>query len=166
MTGAIDNPILNSPYEQPDRYGRCPCESLIPIAVTKKWKDGTEESKQEALDFDATGECREKNSLINDIRRDVAKWRRGGEYAGGTPIPASCSTGPTPTGETVSSSPSGEAAETVILKAALKSEVDAESWDTLYRTTSRSFVKPATGKTAVKVINDYGDEVMNVFDIA
>jgi adenine-specific DNA-methyltransferase len=54
----------------------------------------------------------------------------------------------------------------VILKAALKSEVDAESWDTLYRTSSRSFVKPATGKIAVKVINDYGDEVMKVFDIA
>ena len=31
---------------------------------------------------------------------------------------------------------------------------------------SRPFAKPATGKIAVKVINDYGDEVMKVFDIA
>lgn len=52
------------------------------------------------------------------------------------------------------------------LKAALKSEVDAESWSSLYDTTSRPFRKPATGKVAVKVINDYGDEVMQVFDIA
>jgi len=30
---------------------------------------------------------------------------------------------------------------------------------------SRPFVKPETGKIAVKVINDYGDEVMKVFDV-
>ncbi|GAA4847734.1 hypothetical protein GCM10023403_07860 [Pseudonocardia benzenivorans] len=49
MTETIDNPILNSPYEQPDRYyeigpqgptgtirdGRRPSESFVPIAVTK-----------------------------------------------------------------------------------------------------------------------------------
>jgi type III restriction enzyme len=83
MTGAIDNPILNSPYKQPDRYyevgpqgptgemkdGCCPCESLFPVAVTKKGKDGEAESEQEALDFDATGERREKNSLINEQSR-------------------------------------------------------------------------------------------------
>ena len=31
--------------------------------------------EQQALDFDVTGERREQNTLINDIRRDVAKWR-------------------------------------------------------------------------------------------
>ncbi|MGI5223765.1 BPTD_3080 family restriction endonuclease [Actinoallomurus sp. CA-142502] len=100
MTGAIDNPILNSPYEQPDRYyeigpqgptgeikdGRRPSESFIPIAVTKKGKKGKDGSEQAVFDFDVTGERREKNSLINDIRRDVARWRRGSEYAGVTPI--------------------------------------------------------------------------------
>jgi type III restriction enzyme len=119
MTRATDNPILNSPYEQPGRYyeigphgptgemknGRCPCESLIPIAVTKK---GKEESEQDALDFDATGERRERNSLINDIRRDVAKWRRAGEYAEGTPITRKLlQHWADADRETVSSSPSG-----------------------------------------------------------
>lgn len=52
------------------------------------------------------------------------------------------------------------------LKAALKAEIDSEAWESLYRRTSRPFAKPVTGKIAVKVINDYGDEVMQVFDIA
>ncbi|SDP61113.1 type III restriction enzyme [Pedococcus dokdonensis] len=100
MTGTIDNPILNSPYEQPDRYyeigpqgptgevreGRRPSESFIPIAVSRKGQKGKGDSVQESFDFDATGERRERNSLINDVRRDVAKWRRGREYAGVTPI--------------------------------------------------------------------------------
>jgi len=100
MTGAIDNPILNSPYESPDRHyvigpqgptgeirdGRRPSESFIPIAVSKKGKKGADGSEQEGFDFDATRERREKNSLINDIRRDVDKWRRDGQYAGVTPI--------------------------------------------------------------------------------
>ena len=52
MTRAIDNPILNSPYEPPERHfeigpngptgeikdGRRPSESFIPVAVTKKGK--------------------------------------------------------------------------------------------------------------------------------
>jgi type III restriction enzyme len=100
MTETIDNPILNSPYEQPDRYyeigpngptgqirdGRRPSESFIPIAITRKGKRTKEEFEQVELDFDATGERRERNTLINDVRRDLAKWRRGGEYAGVTPI--------------------------------------------------------------------------------
>lgn len=94
----IDNPILNSPYTEPSSHyevgpngptgmikdGRRPSESWIPIAVAKKGKKG--ESVQEALDFDATGERRERNELINDIRRDVVKWRRDGQYGGVTPI--------------------------------------------------------------------------------
>lgn len=100
MTETIDNPILNSPYDQPDRHylisphgptgeirdGRRPSESFIPIAVSKKGKKGADGSEQPAFDFDATGERREKNSLINDLRRDVERWRRDGQYAGVTPI--------------------------------------------------------------------------------
>lgn len=52
------------------------------------------------------------------------------------------------------------------LKTALKADIDADAWATLYSTTSRPFDKPATGKIAVKVINDYGDEVMKVFEVA
>jgi len=51
------------------------------------------------------------------------------------------------------------------LRAALKADIDAQAWETLYRTESRPFDRPETGKIAVKVINDYGDEVMKVFEV-
>lgn len=94
MTGAIENPILNSPYEQPTSHyavgpqgptgeiveGRRLSESFIPIAIAKKGK-----ASQGALDL-AAGERAEKNDLINEIRRDVNRWRMGGHYASVTPI--------------------------------------------------------------------------------
>lgn len=52
------------------------------------------------------------------------------------------------------------------LKTALKAEIDADAWATLYRDVSQPFDKPSTGKIAVKVINDYGDEVMKVIEVA
>ena len=52
------------------------------------------------------------------------------------------------------------------LKKSLKAEIDEEAWSTLYRTQSRPFPKPSTGKIAVKVINHYGDEVMKVYEVA
>jgi adenine-specific DNA-methyltransferase len=51
------------------------------------------------------------------------------------------------------------------LKTALKAEVDQDTWATLNATESRSFPRPESGKIAVKVINDYGDEVMKVFEV-
>lgn len=51
------------------------------------------------------------------------------------------------------------------LRTALKAEIDADAWSSLYATVSRPFVAPSTGRIAVKVINDYGDEVMKVFPI-
>ena len=51
------------------------------------------------------------------------------------------------------------------LKIALKAEIDPEAWATLYSDTSHRFDRPSTGKIAVKVINDYGDEVMKVIDV-
>jgi adenine-specific DNA-methyltransferase len=51
------------------------------------------------------------------------------------------------------------------LKRALKADIDAEAWESLHRTQSRPFDKPETGRIAVKVINDYGDEVMKVFNV-
>lgn len=50
------------------------------------------------------------------------------------------------------------------LKTALKTEINESAWKSLYRTVSRPFPRPDTGKIAVKVINDYGDEVMKIFD--
>jgi adenine-specific DNA-methyltransferase len=51
------------------------------------------------------------------------------------------------------------------LKKALRADVDQDAWDSLNRTESRPFLRPETGKIAVKVINDYGDEVMKVFSV-
>lgn len=51
------------------------------------------------------------------------------------------------------------------LKTALKADIDAEAWSTLNRSTSVPFDTPSTGRIAVKVINDYGDEVMKVLEV-
>jgi len=89
----LDNPILNSPYEPPAQHfelgpdgpteaildGRRLSESFIPIPLSKK------KVEQQALDFDATGERRELNSLINDVRHAVDLWRAR-NYNGVTPI--------------------------------------------------------------------------------
>ena len=51
------------------------------------------------------------------------------------------------------------------LQRALRAEVDEEAWASLYRTRSRQFSLPGTGKIAVKVVNHYGDEVLQVYDV-
>jgi adenine-specific DNA-methyltransferase len=51
------------------------------------------------------------------------------------------------------------------LKTALKSEIDSDAWASMYATESRPFDRPESGRIAVKVINDYGDEVMKVFGV-
>ncbi|AFJ34986.1 site-specific DNA-methyltransferase [Mycobacterium sp. MOTT36Y] len=51
------------------------------------------------------------------------------------------------------------------LKTALKSDINADAWASLNSDDSRPFRKPDTGKLAVKVINDYGDEVMKIFEV-
>ena len=51
------------------------------------------------------------------------------------------------------------------LKRALRAEVDEAAWASLYSTVSRPFDRPKTGKIAVKVINHYGDEVLQVYEV-
>jgi len=51
------------------------------------------------------------------------------------------------------------------LKKALRAEIDESAWADLYRTESRPFPRPESGKIAVKVINHYGDEVLKVFEV-
>jgi len=51
------------------------------------------------------------------------------------------------------------------LQRALRAEVDEEAWASLYRTRSRPFPVPRTGRIAVKVVNHYGDEVLQVYDV-
>jgi type III restriction enzyme len=98
--GNLENPILGSPYEAPQRHfvlgssgptgeivdGRRPSESFIPLPVGKKAGGaGVRAPEQDQFDFDVTGERREINSLINDIRARVELWRARG-YSGVTPI--------------------------------------------------------------------------------
>jgi adenine-specific DNA-methyltransferase len=51
------------------------------------------------------------------------------------------------------------------LKRALKADIDEAAWQSLYSTRSRPFDPPSTGKIAVKVINHYGDEVLQVYEV-
>jgi adenine-specific DNA-methyltransferase len=51
------------------------------------------------------------------------------------------------------------------LRRVLRSEVDEDAWASLYSTESRPFLVPETGKIAVKVINHFGDEVMQVYEV-
>ncbi|WP_240643923.1 BPTD_3080 family restriction endonuclease [Antribacter gilvus] len=97
----LANPILNGPYDPPARHfemglggptgrvveGRRPSESLIPIAQARKSRQAAARvaTAQDELDFDVTGERREKNLLINDLRREVELWRVRG-YSNVTPL--------------------------------------------------------------------------------
>lgn len=85
---AIDNPILNDPYDPPTAHfelgpngptgeiipRRRPSESFIPVPAPK----GRKASAQQQLDVDVMGERREKNCLVNDIRAQVELWRARG----------------------------------------------------------------------------------------
>ena len=51
------------------------------------------------------------------------------------------------------------------LKKALKADIDEDAWQSLYSTRSRTFDRPSTGKIAVKIINHYGDEVLQVYEL-
>jgi len=96
---AIANPILNRPYDAPSRWfeigpkgptgvireGRRPSESLVPIAPTRKGTKTEAGAFQPTLDVDTiTAERRERNQLINDLRREVDRWRHY-DYARVTP---------------------------------------------------------------------------------
>lgn len=52
------------------------------------------------------------------------------------------------------------------LKIALKADINPDAWAALKRTASLPFDSPSTGRIAVKVINDYGDEVMKVIEVS
>ena len=98
---SLENPILNSPYEPPARHfvigatgptgevkdGRRLSDSLIPVPVSRKGRQGatTAVAEQQGFDFGVTRERREENSLINDIRSRAELWRARG-YGGVTPI--------------------------------------------------------------------------------
>ena len=92
----IENPIINSPFDEPVRHFRFSDEGItdeiiegrrissyfVPIAKSKK-----KGNKQLQFDTEWTQDRIEENKLVNNIRGRVAKWRKGG-YVGVTPTTA------------------------------------------------------------------------------
>lgn len=88
----IENPIVNSPYEEPGRHfeftddgitnniigSRCPGTYFVPVPRSR------ERSARLQLSTEWTRDRQEENKNINRIRERVADWRRGG-YSGITP---------------------------------------------------------------------------------
>ena len=90
----IDNPIINSPFREPNKQfafddfgiknevvdGRRPSSYFIPIAGAKKTKSG-----QMVIDTEWTKDRIEENKFINSVREKVRIWRESG-YPGVTPV--------------------------------------------------------------------------------
>ena len=91
-TVVIENPILNTPFEEPGRHfkftdegitneiveGRRPSSYFVPIPRPKK------KGKQLYFDTEWTQDRIEENKRVNQIRQRVELWRKGG-YPGITP---------------------------------------------------------------------------------
>src|SRR5713226_894904 len=83
----IENPILNSAYDEPRRHFRFTDEGItdeiaegrrissyfVPIPRPKK-----KSARQIAFDTEWTADRIEENRFINQVRERVALWRRGG----------------------------------------------------------------------------------------
>jgi len=81
----IENPILNSPFEEPNRHfkfdddgiteeivsNRRPSAYFLPIPQQKK------KGKQKVFDTDWTNDRRVESKFINDVRERVRLWRDG-----------------------------------------------------------------------------------------
>src|SRR5450756_74864 len=94
----IENPVINPPFDEPTRHfrftddgitnevddGRRISSYFVPIAQPKKKKGAVQAA---LFDTEWTQDRIEENKLVNDIRRRVALWRKGG-YVGVTPTTA------------------------------------------------------------------------------
>jgi type III restriction enzyme len=90
----IENPIINSPFDEPTRHfrfndkgitdeevvGRRVSSHFVPIARSRK-KNG---AAQEIFDTEWTQDRIEESKLVNEIRLRVTTWRKGG-FVGVTP---------------------------------------------------------------------------------
>lgn len=102
MNAVIDNPVLNGPFDEPSRYwmldehgqlttdiasGRRASDNWIPVPAQRKGR-GTAVlatlAFQDELDVTRTGERRDVNSTINQLRDEVRAWRARA-YPGVTP---------------------------------------------------------------------------------
>ena len=95
----IENPVINSPFSEPQHHFRFDEEGItneivdrrrqseyfIPIPKPKTKKTG--QTDQTQLDFGEgwTDDRLQENKFINDVRERVTLWRRGG-YQGITPV--------------------------------------------------------------------------------
>jgi len=94
----LADPVLNGPYGEPTRYfemgpkgptgkiraGRRPSESFIPVApVKKRGRKGNQPDANQQLALALTHETVQPNSLINDLRLELMRWRTSG-YDGAT----------------------------------------------------------------------------------
>jgi len=85
----IENPILNSPFEEPSRHfrfneensitdeivlGRRPSTAIVPVARPRSRKNDL----QQMLPGDFSQDRAEPNKLVNDIRIYIGRWRQGG----------------------------------------------------------------------------------------
>lgn len=94
----IDNPVINTPFEEPSRHfkftkegitdevleGRRSSSYFVPIARPKKGKGGDQPG---LFDTEWTEDRIEENKLVNSIRTRVGLWRQGG-FFGVTPTTA------------------------------------------------------------------------------
>jgi type III restriction enzyme len=93
----IENPVINSPFAEPARHFRFTDEGITNeiveerrissyfVPIPKPKKKGRQLSLLAGTEW--TQDRIEENKLVNDIRRTVGLWRRGG-YSGVTPVTA------------------------------------------------------------------------------
>ncbi|MGH3634787.1 MAG: site-specific DNA-methyltransferase, partial [Mycobacterium sp.] len=116
------------------------------IDITRDGDDLTVEIKGVDVYNPTTGEIRSSDT------REIALWMIDTDYDGESFFVRHCYF-------------TGDNDPYKRLKAALKADIDVDAWETLYQTKSRPFKRPEKGKIAVKVINHYGDEVLQVYDV-
>ncbi|MFH1490806.1 MAG: DEAD/DEAH box helicase family protein [Pseudomonadota bacterium] len=87
----IENPVINSPFEEPQRHFRFTEDGItneilekrrissyfVPVAQPKK----KSQQKQLVLSSEWTGDRIKENEYINHVRNRISRWRKGG-YSG------------------------------------------------------------------------------------
>jgi type III restriction enzyme len=80
----IENPVLNSPYLEPDRHFRFTDEGITDEIAAGRRRSGyfvpippPKKSSQLRLDTEWTSDRYEENHTVNRIRERVAMWRQG-----------------------------------------------------------------------------------------
>lgn len=85
----IENPVINSPFEEPQRHFRFTEEGITNEIIEKRRKSSyfipvprpKKKGKQQQLSFETewTQDRIKENKFINQVRRRVAIWRQGGQ---------------------------------------------------------------------------------------